>query len=142
MAPKPGDTVRVHYKGTLADGNVFDSSEGREPLGFTVGAGEVIPGFDAAVAELEIGQSVTVTIPVANAYGEKVPELIQPVPLDFFQGETPEVGWAIQLASPDGNTMMAIVAAVGDDEVVLDLNHPLSGQDLTFEIELVEIIEG
>lgn len=141
MAPKSGDKVRVHYKGTLEDGSMFDSSEGRDPLEFVVGAGHVIPGFDSAVSDLEIGSSATVTIPAADAYGEKVDELVQAVPMEFFRGEVPQLGWVLQLSSPDGQQLTATVVEVGEDEAVLDLNHPLAGKDLTFEIELVEIVE-
>lgn len=141
MAPKSGDKVRVHYKGTLEDGSMFDSSEGRDPLEFVVGAGHVIPGFDSAVSGLEIGSSATVTIPAADAYGDKIDELVQAVPMEFFRGEVPQVGWVLQLASPDGQQLTATVVEVGEEEAVLDLNHPLAGKDLTFEIELVEIVE-
>jgi peptidylprolyl isomerase len=142
MAPKSGDTVRVHYKGTLEDGSMFDSSEGRDPLEFTVGSGQVIPGFDEAVSNLEVGESVTVTITSADAYGEHDPAGIQSFPLDFFGGQVPEAGWAVQLQAPDGTQMMAVVSEIGEDEVLLDFNHPLAGKDLTFEISLVEIVGG
>lgn len=137
-----GQTVRVHYRGTLSDGTEFDSSAGRDPLEFTVGSGQVIPGFDAAVRDLEVGQSTTVTIPACDAYGEHHAEGLQEVPKDFFGGETPEVGWALELQAPDGQRMMATVAEIGDEACVLDFNHPLAGKDLTFEIELVEIVGG
>lgn len=142
MAPKTGDTVRVHYTGTLADGTQFDSSEGREPLEFVIGEGQVIPGFDAAVAGLEPGGKTTVTIPAAEAYGEHMEEGVQTFPLDFFGGQIPEVGWAVELQAPDGSRMPATVAEVNAEAVVLDFNHPLAGQDLTFELELVEIVGG
>lgn len=142
MAPKPGDTVRVHYRGTLDDGSEFDSSAGREPLEFEVGAGEVIPGFDTAVADLEIGQSATVTIPPCDAYGEHMDEAMQEFPLDAFGGQVPELGWAVELQAPDGQRVAATVVEIGDDIVTLDFNHPLAGQTLTFEIELVEIVGG
>lgn len=137
---KDGDKVRVHYTGTLEDGTQFDSSEGRGPLEFTVGAGEVIPGFDDAVRELNVGDSTTVTIPAANAYGEHLEEALRPVPRDMFL-ETPQVGWAVELQSPEGDRLAAVVAEVGDEEVMLDFNHPLAGRDLTFEIELTEVVE-
>jgi len=139
MAPKPGDTVRVHYTGTLTDGSKFDSSEGRDPLEFQIGEGQVIPGFDAAVAKLEVGESSTVTIPAADAYGEHHEHGVQEIPLDAFP-EPPEVGWMIELNAPDGSALPATVTAVGDEAATIDLNHPLAGQDLTFELELVEII--
>lgn len=142
MAPKTGDTVRVQYKGTLEDGSVFDTSEGRDPLEFTVGEGQVIPGFDAAVAELEVGGKTTVTIPAAEAYGDHDEAGIQQFPIDFFGGETPEEGWAVELQAPDGQRMAATVVGLDGTNVTLDFNHPLAGRDLTFEIELVEIIGG
>ena len=99
MAPKPGDTVSVNYRGTLPDGTEFDSSEGREPLEFVVGSGQVIPGFDGAVLGLEPGDSVTVTIPAAEAYGDHDDEGLQQFPLDAFPS-APEVGWAVELSVP------------------------------------------
>lgn len=137
--PQKGDTVHVHYTGRLSDGEQFDSSAGREPLAFTLGAGMVIPGFDAAVADLEVGEKTTVTIPVEQAYGPHEDELVQTVPLEFFENEKPEVGWVVQLQSPEGQIMAASIEEVGDKEVTLDLNHPLAGQDLTFDLELVEV---
>lgn len=142
MAPKPGDTVHVHYRGTLDDGTEFDCSEGREPLEFEMGAGMVIPGFDAAVSEMEIGDSKTVTIPAAEAYGEHDEAGVQTFPMDFFGGQTPEVGWAVELSTEDGQRVPATVAEVNADTVVLDFNHPLAGKNLTFELTLVEVVEG
>lgn len=139
MAPKTGDTVRVHYRGTLSDGTEFDSSAGREPLEFEVGSGQVIPGFDAAVVALEPGDKVTVTIPAVDAYGEPQPEGLQKFPLTAFPS-VPEVGWAVELGGPNGERIPATIAGVEGDEVTLDFNHPLAGQDLTFEIELVEVV--
>lgn len=140
MKPLTGNTVRVHYTGTLTDGSMFDSSEGREPLEFVVGEGMVIPGFDDAVADLEVGGKTTVTIPCDEAYGARQDEMVSNVPLEFFGEEKPEVGWMLQLQSPEGQIMPATVVAVTDEEATLDLNHPLAGQDLTFVIELVEIV--
>lgn len=143
MTPSSGDKVRVHYTGTLADGSVFDSSDGREPLEFVVGSGQVIPGFDTAVGDLEVGQSATVTIPAADAYGERSEEGLQEFPRDFFPPEAePQVGWAVELAAPDGQRVPATVAVVTDETVTLDFNHPLAGEDLTFQITLVEIVEA
>lgn len=141
MAPKTGDTVRVHYTGSLADGTQFDSSQGRDPIEFQVGAGQVIPGFDSAVSGLEVGDKTTVTIPAAEAYGEHEDGMIQTVPLAMFP-EKPEVGWMIELASPEGQRIAASVLEVGDENVVIDLNHPLAGKDLTFDLELVEVVEA
>jgi FKBP-type peptidyl-prolyl cis-trans isomerase 2 len=140
MPATPGQKVLVHYRGTLADGTEFDSSEGREPLEFTVGSGQVIQGFDNAVAELGVGEKTTVTIAACDAYGERVDEAMQEVPLEAFP-EPPEVGWVVEVASAEGQRMAATVADIGTESAVLDFNHPLAGQDLTFEIELVKIVE-
>lgn len=142
MAVKDGDTVRVHYRGTLNDGSQFDSSEGRDPLEFEVGSGQVIPGFDAAVREVAVGDTATVTIAACDAYGERSEEAMQTFPMDFFGGQVPEVGWAVELQDQEGQRVPATVAQVTDETVVLDFNHPLAGNDLTFEITLVEILES
>ena len=140
MAQSDGQTVLVHYTGTLADGSEFDSSRGRAPLEFVVGSGQVIPGFDDAVRDLEIGEATTVTIPAANAYGPHLPEAMHQFPRDAFPPEPePEVGWMVELESDDGQRIPAAVAEVTAEYVLLDLNHPLAGQDLTFEIELVAV---
>jgi FKBP-type peptidyl-prolyl cis-trans isomerase 2 len=141
MAPKSGDTVKVNYRGTLSDGTEFDSSEGREPLEFVVGSGQVIPGFDGAVLGLETGESITVTIPAAEAYGVHDAEGLQQFPVSAFPS-VPEVGWAVELSGPEGQRVPAVVAEVDDEFVLLDFNHPLAGEDLTFEITLVEITEA
>lgn len=137
MAPSQGQTVRVHYRGTLADGTEFDSSRGREPLEFQLGSQQVIPGFEAAVITLEPGETLTVTIPAEDAYGERHPEAVQQVPRTMFT-EEPEVGCMVSLVAPDATELAAEIAEVGEDEVTLDFNHPLAGQALTFEIELVD----
>jgi len=138
MPVNDGQTVVVHYRGTLSDGSEFDSSHGRAPLQFTVGAGEVIPGFDDAVRDLEVGQSKTVTIPAGEAYGEREPQALQQFPRNAFPAEPePETGWMVELQTEEGQTVPATVAEVGDEMITLDFNHPLAGQDLTFEIELV-----
>ena len=141
MPAKPGDTVRVHYRGTLDDGTEFDSSTGRDPLEFTIGSGQVIPGFDAAVDGMSVGESVTVTIPAEEAYGPRQNEAVQQVPRDMFDDE-PQAGWMVELTAPEGQRLAALIAEVGTDTVTLDFNHPMAGKDLTFEIELVEVIEG
>ncbi|MBI5231140.1 MAG: peptidylprolyl isomerase [Coriobacteriales bacterium] len=140
MAPKAGDTVRVHYTGTLDDGTEFDSSKGREPIEFEIGSGQVIPGFDEAVSTMEVGESSTVMIPAAQAYGEHFDEGVQQVPISAFP-EAPEVGWMIELSAPDGSKLPATVTDVSDEAATIDLNHPLAGKDLTFQLELVEIVE-
>jgi len=143
MAPKAGDTVLVHYRGTLADGSEFDSSEGCDPLRFTLGAGEVISGFEDAARELEVGQSTTVTIPPEEAYGQRYEEAVQTVPAaDFAEGQEPFVGGMVRVVDPEGNEHAAEISSVVGNDVVLDFNHPLAGQTLIFEITLVEVIPG
>ncbi|MEO0946357.1 MAG: peptidylprolyl isomerase [Pseudomonadota bacterium] len=138
---KTGDTVRIHYVGTLSDGEQFDSSEGREPLEFKLGAGQVIPGFDKAVAGMEVGESQTVTIIADDAYGQADPNGRQSFPRDKIPAEIPlEIGTQLQLAGPKGQPIMVRVAEVSDDAVILDANHPLAGKNLTFKIELIEIV--
>ncbi len=140
MAPRDGQIVIVNYRGTLKDGTEFDSSHGRAPLQFTVGAGEVIPGFDDAVRDLEVGGSKTVTIPCEQAYGPRTDDAVQQFPRDSFPPEPePEIGWMVELESEDGQRIPASVVEVAADHVMLDFNHPLSGEDLTFEIELVSM---
>lgn len=136
-----GQTVRIHYTGTLADGTQFDSSEGRAPLEFTLGSGQVIPGFDVAVTGMEVGATKTVTIPAAQAYGEPRPEMVLEVGRDQFPaGVVPEVGQELHLQTPEGQHVPVRVVEVADDTVMLDANHALAGEDLTFALELVEIV--
>ena len=140
MKPQNGDTVRVHYTGTLADGTEFDTSRGRDPISFTLGEGDVIPGFETAVAELEVGQSATVTISAAEAYGDRNEDALQQFPLEAFGESVPQVGWGVELQNPQGQRVNAMVVEIGDETVTLDFNHPLAGQDLTFDLELVQIV--
>lgn len=141
MKPQTGDTVRVHYTGTLDDGTQFDSSAGRDPIEFVVGSGMVIPGFDAAVVDLEVGDKATTHIPAAEAYGERVEDAIERIPIDMFGGNLPPVGATIGLRSMMGEQMQAVVIGIDDEAVTLDMNHPLAGKDLTFELQLVEIVD-
>ncbi|MBK5211136.1 MAG: peptidylprolyl isomerase [Coriobacteriia bacterium] len=140
MKASTGDKVKVNYTGTLSNGEQFDSSIGREPLEFDLGAGQVIPGFDKAVIGLGIGETVTITIPADEAYGVRDDKLIQHVPLEFFGEKLPEKGWMLELQSPEGQVIPATVVDINEENATLDINHPLAGEDLTFEIELVEII--
>ncbi len=141
MSAKAGDTVRIHYTGTLADGSTFDSSEGRDPLEFKLGAGQVIPGFDKAVTGMDVGDSQTVEIPSDDAYGPVNPDGRQSFPRDKVPENIPlDIGTRLQLSGPQGQPIMVTVAEVTDEEVILDANHPLAGKDLTFKIELVEIV--
>ncbi len=137
---KAGDTVQVHYTGRLNDGTVFDTSDGRDPLKFTVGEGQVIPGFDNAILEMAVGDKKTVDIPVDQAYGPSQDELVMPVPRDQFPPDiTPEVGQQLQVGSPSGEMMVVTITNVKEDIVTLDANPPLAGEDLTFDLELVAI---
>lgn len=137
-----GTIVRVHYTGTLDDGTQFDSSRGREPLEFEAGAGMMIAGFDKAVLDMEVGEVKTVKIPAAEAYGEVDEKKIAKIPVEKFAGaaEAP-IGQRILLSGPQGATFPAVITAVDDQFVTVDFNHELAGKDLTFEIELVEIVE-
>lgn len=138
---KAGDTVRIHYTGTLADGSTFDSSEGRDPLEFKLGSGQVIPGFDKAVTGMTVGDSHRVEIPADEAYGPHDPNGLQGFPKsEVPKGMPIEIGTRLQLSGPQGQPIMVTVAEVTDDEVILDANHPLAGKDLTFQLELVEIV--
>lgn len=139
-AAKQGDVVHVHYTGKLTSGEVFDSSEGREPLSFTVGGGEVIAGFDEAVTGMQIGESKDVVIPPQEAYGDHQPELRQTIPRDLMQlGVEPQVGMQVELHRQDGTVMPLLIAAVDDTSVTVDANHPLAGEALHFSIQLVAI---
>lgn len=140
QAAKAGDTVQVHYTGKLDDGSVFDSSAGRDPLEFTVGAGQVIPGFEQAVEGMAVGQTKTVTIPAAEAYGERVAEAVLQVPREQLPPDLePEVGQQLVMQSRDGRQIPIVVVEVTEDSITIDANHPLAGRDLTFEIELVSV---
>lgn len=138
--PQPGDTVTVHYTGTLADNTVFDSSRDREPLEFTVGASRLIPGFEAAVLEMQPGETRTVRVPADQAYGPRLEELIATVDRGQLPPDLPlVVGEQYQFQQPDGNAIVVTATEVTPSQVTFDANHPLAGQDLTFEIELVAI---
>ncbi|NDJ76460.1 MAG: peptidylprolyl isomerase [Chloroflexi bacterium] len=137
---KNGDMVQVHYTGRLDDGRVFDSSQGSDPLEFTLGQGQVIPGFEDAVRGMESGETKTVTIPEADAYGPHRNELLLDVKREEFPDDMqPQVGMQLQLKQLNGESFQAMIVDVGDETVRLDANHPLAGQDLTFEINLVQI---
>lgn len=132
------DTVIVDYTGSLADGTVFDSSVGGEPLTFTLGAGEVIPGFNDAVVGMKIDETKTVTIPFDQAYGARNPALVMEMPNEQLpEGMVQEVGQTVYLVDGNGNPTLATVSEIRDDSVVLDLNNPLAGEDLTFTITLL-----
>ncbi|PKL91083.1 MAG: peptidylprolyl isomerase [Candidatus Goldiibacteriota bacterium HGW-Goldbacteria-1] len=139
-AAKNGDKVKVHYKGSLKDGKVFDSSEGKEPLEFTIGTGQVIPGFENGVLGLSAGEKKTIVIPCAQAYGEYSDEAVFSIGKENLpEGMEPKAGQELQMVSPEGQVFQVIIMEVSGNEVKLDANHPLAGKDLTFELELVKI---
>lgn len=140
MQAKKGDTVRVNYTGKFDDGTVFDSSEGRQPLEFTVGEGQVIEGFDEGVVGMSPGESKTVTIPMEKAYGPHRQDRVLAVNRkEFPPNIEPEVGQQFEIQQPHGRAIAVTVTDVSEEAVTLDANHPLAGEDLTFEIQLVEI---
>ena len=135
-----GNTVTVHYTGTLNNGTQFDSSRSREPLVFQVGDGQVIAGFDNAVLGMEIGESKTFTVPANEAYGLKNEDAIQEVSKDQFpEGYDAQVGQTVTGQNQTGQNFQALIIAEAEESVTLDFNHPLAGQDLTFEVELVSV---
>jgi len=137
---KEGDTVRISYTGTLNDGTVFDSSEGRDPLEFTIGSGQIIPGLDTAMPGMAVGEKKRVEIGVMQAYGPAHADRVIEVPLDQLPADIPrEVGITLAMQGEDGQQMPVRVTAVSDTKITLDANHPLAGQDLVFDIELVAI---
>ncbi|BDD06297.1 FKBP-type peptidyl-prolyl cis-trans isomerase [Aureibacter tunicatorum] len=139
---KNGDAVKVHYTGRLTDGTVFDSSEGREPLGFQAGAGQMIKGFDAAVIGMAIGDKKTVNIPAAEAYGERNPDAILEFPKSSLPEEIkPELGMKLFAQSPNGQPMQVTVVEITDENIKVDANHELAGKELVFDIEMVSINE-
>jgi len=140
---KKGDTVKVHYHGKLTNGTTFDSSEGREPLEFEVGGGMVIPGFDDGVTGMTIGEKKTIHIPAEQAYGPKQEEMIMEFPRDRFPADmVPEVGMQLNMSNGSGQNFPVTIAEVREAVVVLDANHPLAGEELVFDLELVAIEGG
>ena len=138
---KSGDTVKVHYTGKLADGTVFDSSADRDPLQFTLGRGQVIPGFEKAVLGLQAGESTTATIPADEAYGQRQDEMIMDLDRSHFPNDLkPEVGQLLQIRQEEGEAIEVKVTNLSGEKVTVDANHPLAGEDLTFDIHLVAIV--
>jgi len=139
MEAKRGDNVKVHYTGSLDDGSVFDSSEGKEPLSFAVGSGQVIAGFDEAVVGMAVGESKTVHIPAEKAYGPRNDEMVIHAPIEQVPSDlNPEIGMRLELGGMGGEVVRVVVIDITDSHVVLDANPPLAGKDLIFKIELVE----
>ena len=137
---KAGDTVHLHYTGTLLDGTTFDSSDGRDPLSFVVGSGQIIPGLDVAIPGMKVGDKKTVKIGADDAYGQANDEMRQAVPREGIPADIPlEVGLQLQMQTPDGQAMPVTVVEMDDATVTLDANHPLAGKDLQFDIELMKI---
>lgn len=137
---KSGDTVRIHYTGTLTDGTVFDSSEGRDPLEFTVGSGQVIKGMDAGLEGMTAGEKKTLNIACEEAYGPINPAARQSIPREGIPADIPlEPGTQLQMQSPDGQVLPVTVVEADEATVTLDANHFLAGKDLVFEIELVSV---
>ncbi|MBW4578814.1 MAG: peptidylprolyl isomerase [Tildeniella nuda ZEHNDER 1965/U140] len=137
---KTGDTVKVHYTGKLDDGTVFDSSADREPLEFTLGSGSIIPGFERAVLGMSMGESKTEIIPIDDAYGPHLEEMVVVVDRQQMPVEIePQIGQQLQLQQQDGQVLPVVITDVSNAAVTLDANHPLAGEALTFDIKLVEI---
>ena len=137
---KNGDAVKINYTGKLDDGTVFDSSEGRAPLDFTLGGGQVIPGFEEAVLGMAIGESKSVNIPADKAYGQRNEEMVIEAPRDQVPAEIkPEIGQTLQMGGPNGEVVMVVITELTDTHIKLDANPPLAGKDLNFDLELVAI---
>lgn len=137
---KKGDTVKIHYTGRLSDGMIFDSSDGREPLEFTLGSGQVIPGFDKGVAGMGVGEKKTIEIPMAEAYGAPREEMIAVIERSQFPEDMEiEIGQQLQLGDSPENSILVTITKINSKEVTLDGNHPLAGKDLIFDLQLVSI---
>lgn len=137
---KQNDTVRVHYTGKLTDGQIFDSSLERDPIEFTMGQGQLIPGFEKGLLDMKVNEKKTVEIPADEAYGQPREELIQEVDKNQLPEEIkPEPGMGLVSKAPDGREMNLVVREVKEDTIVVDGNHPLAGKDLVFDLEVVEI---
>jgi peptidylprolyl isomerase len=140
---KSGDKVKVHYHGKLTSGETFDSSEGRDPLEFEIGGGMVIKGFDEGVKGMNVGDKKTINIPYNEAYGARNPEMVIEMPKDRFpQDMEIEMGMPLMMSDQQGHQFQVTVVQIKETAVMLDANHPLAGQDLIFDLELVEIVGG
>jgi peptidylprolyl isomerase len=144
MQAKHGDTVRVHYRGRLRDGSEFEASFDREPLQFMIGGGQVIAGFEEAVVGMKPGDSKTTELPAEKAFGLYREDMVAVVDKSQFEdwGLEPEIGESVRIRQPDGSSIEVTVSDVTESEVTVDANHPLAGEDLTFDIELVDIVYG
>lgn len=140
MPVKEGDKVKVEYTGTFDDGTVFDTSVGKEPLGFKVGSKMVVPGFEKAIIGMDVGEEKEFKLQPAEAYGERSEQLIKKVPKEHLPKEAEiKAGMTLMAALPNGAQIPVLVAEVGDTEATLDMNHPLAGKVLNFKIKVVEI---
>ncbi|MBT3047348.1 MAG: peptidylprolyl isomerase [gamma proteobacterium symbiont of Ctena orbiculata] len=138
---KQGDTVRIHYTGTLDDGTQFDSSSGREPIEFILGEKKVIPGFESGVEGMQVGEQKRIHIPAEEAYGEHNDALVEQVPLEHFPDDLElRIGMNLQASSPNGEQFNVVVTALDEKNATIDGNHPLAGEALNFDLELVEIV--
>jgi FKBP-type peptidyl-prolyl cis-trans isomerase 2 len=142
MPVQSGNTIKIHYHGRLSDGTVFDSSNGRSPLEFKVGAGSVIKGFDDGVKGMSVGDKKTIEIPFPEAYGPEDPSMIiefpkQQLPEDLH----PEIGMQLNMNNASGEQFPVVVTEVNEDSIILNANHPLAGKDLIFDLELMEIVD-
>ena len=135
---KPGTKVKVHYTGTLSDGEVFDSSEGKDPLEFTIGEKQVISGFENGIKDMKLNDEKTIKINPSEAYGEMQEQLIVKIPREKFP-EKIEAGGRLVLKGPEGQSIPAVITEVKEDSVTIDLNHPLAGKELTFKVKIIEI---
>lgn len=137
---KENNTVKVHYTGKLSDGQIFDSSEGKEPLEFTLGQGQLIPGFEKGLIDMKLNEKKTITLAKEEAYGDSNPELIHEVQkTQLPQDMEPQVGMGLVSKTQDGQEMNLIIAEVKEETVIIDANHPLAGKELIFDLEVVEI---
>ncbi len=135
-----GQKVKIHYTGTLDDGTKFDSSEGRDPLSFEMGAGMVIPGFETGVKDMAVGEKKSIHIPAAEAYGEVRKEMVMEFERNQLpEGLEPEAGMSLQMQGPEGQPIPVQITAVAETTITIDANHPLAGQNLNFELELIKI---
>lgn len=135
---QPGTKIKVHYTGTFNDGTVFDSSKGKEPLEFTIGSNQVIPGFESGIKEMKLNDEKTIKIEAKDAYGERDERMVVSVPRSKFPPEI-QAGGQLLLKSPEGQRIPAKIHEIREDEVIIDLNHPLAGKELNFKLKLVAI---
>jgi len=138
MPVKKGDEVKLHFSGKLKNGKVFAATEGKKPVEFRVGAGEILPGIDEQVIGMEKGEEKEITVPAEKGFGKRKEELIMEAPKDVFEGKKLQVGQKISVQTREGRTRSAQVIKIGEDRATLDLNHPLAGKELIFKIKVVE----